>query len=291
MLYTDRGKEANLRTRAELVNYQVPTVADIKAKYKNQPDRQAQAGTKWKPVHHAVLVEQITRSCTRLGLKITEERFQLSDDGHDMYGFMRFDPTTAPNMPQGVPGGGLTPELGFRHSNMQRFKLLGVHAARVFICENGCIFGDFLFGFKSTTGNIDRLNIGIDEGLETWERQAVDAKRLVEFLASETISQDKADQLIMEGMRRGAYSSSQVGKIDSTYRAYDGDHPHAEAFAPRTLWSLYNAVTETAKGWTVRNVEKGLKAFPRVCADAYGFDLDTQLVEDAPTGLSTINLN
>jgi len=92
-------------------------------------------------------------------------------------------------------------------------------------------------------------------------------------------------------MRRGSYSPSQIGKIDAQYRAYVHDgHPHHRAFFPRTLWSLVNAVTEVAKSWSPRNVEKGLKGFPRVCADAYGFQLDT-LQEDAPTGLSTINLN
>lgn len=293
MLYPPpEGKEDSVVTRAQLLNYTCPTVADIKDIYKNSPKRQANAGTQWQPVHHADLVDLINSACVRRDLKITDEAFQLSDDRHDLFGFMRFDPKSAPSLPTGIPGGVLIPELGFRHSNMQRFALLGVCALRVYICANGVISGDFLFGYKSTRGNVDRLSVGIAEGMETWARQAGDTTRLIEFLANESITQDRADQLIMEGMRRNVYSSSQVGKIDQVYRAYEQDeHPHNQAFGPRTLWSLYNAVSEVGKTWSVRNIEKGLKGFPRVCADAYGFDLDSKLVTDAPTGLSTLSLN
>tara|TARA_Y100000310_G_C20534260_1_gene740044 strand:+ start:80 stop:955 length:876 start_codon:yes stop_codon:yes gene_type:complete len=278
-------------TRADLSGYVVPTVADLRARV-TDPVRRASVGNRWKPIHHLSLLDEITDAVEARGLKIEKESYQLSKDGHDLFGFMRFDPSTAPSMPDVAGAGGITPTLGFRHSNMQRFRLLGVHAEEVFICANGIISGDFLFGFKSTTGNVERLAVGIEEGMCTWEAQAEDAKRLIEFLSSESITSDQADQLLMEGMRRKVYAPNQLGKIDAQYRAYlDDGHAHHAAFGARNLWSLTNAVTEVAKAWPVRNVERGLKGFPRVLADAFGFRLSSALVEDAPEGDSGLAFN
>ena len=278
---------SNPVTRTALADYAVPTVADLQAKV-SDPKRRASVGKRWKPVHHLELLDEITTAVTDRGLVIDNESLQLSKDGHDLFGYMRFDPSSAPAMPN-IPGsGGITPTLGFRHSNMQRFRLLGVHGEEVFICSNGIISGDFLFGFKSTTGNVERLSVGVTEGMETWAKQAEDAKRLIEFLANEEITPEQADRLLMEGMRRKVYAPNQLGKIDAQYRDFlNEDNPHTAAFAPRNLWSLTNAVTEVAKTWPVRNVERGLKGFPRVLADAYGFELSS-LVEDAPEGSSEL---
>lgn len=284
MLYPPKGKERAV-TRQELSDYQVPTVDELRAKYKGREG----TGRRWQPIPHGDLIDEITSAARNIGLVIEEEAFSVSADGHDIYGFMRFDPSTAPSMPD-VPGsGGITPELGFRHSNMQRFRLLGVHGEHVAVCSNGMMVGDFLFGFKTTKGNVDNMERGIADGMEEWTRQAEDAKRLIEFLVGEGVDYDRADQLLMEGARRGSYAWNQLGKIDATYRDYvDPKHPHHEAFADRNLWSLYNAVTEVAKGWSVRNVERGLKGFPRVLADAYGFELSA-LVEDTPEGASSLS--
>ena len=183
MMYTSD----NPTTREALASYKVPTLKELRAKRKHES-----AGNRWTPIPHLTLIEEITKAAEKRGLKILHEQYCTSNDGHDVFGFMRFDPKSAPSMPT-VPGSGvITPELGFRHSNMQRMRLFGVHGERVGICDNGMIVGDFLFGCKTTSGNAKRLDIPIAEGMETWERQAEDAKRLIEFLAGEEIDYERA---------------------------------------------------------------------------------------------------
>tara|TARA_Y100000310_G_scaffold322425_1_gene381474 strand:- start:396 stop:1256 length:861 start_codon:yes stop_codon:yes gene_type:complete len=273
-------------TKLELATIEVPTLEELRAKRSH-----AGAGNRWQPIAHIDLIDEITGAAEARGLRIAEERYCVSEDRHDVFGFLRFDPESAPAMPD-VPGCGIiTPTLGFRHSNMQRMRLLGVHGEEVSICANGMISGDFLFGFKGTTGNVSRMEVGIRDGMQTWDDQAEDARRLIEFLVGEEINSERADRLLMEGMRRGVFASNQLKKIDATYREYlDESHPHHGAFAPRNLWSLYNAATDVGKAWSVRNVERGLKGFPRVLADAYGFEL-TRLVEDAPEGRTSVRFD
>jgi hypothetical protein len=283
MLYPSK----NMVTRAALRDYAVPTVEELRVQRKD--DR---AGSRWKPIPHLELIEEIESAAKRIGLRVESESFCTSDDGHDIYGFLRFDPASAPSMPDLPGSGGITPEVGFRHSNMQRMRLYGVHGERVAVCANGMIVGDFLFGFKTTSGNVERMEQGISEGMEVWSQQATDAKRLLEFLFGEEVTDERVDRLLMEGARRNAFAWGQLGKIDAVYRGYlDEENPYHEAFGPRNLWSLVNAVTEVAKTWSSpRLMERGVKGFPRVITDAYGFEVG-KLVEDEREGTAALAFN
>ena len=251
------------------------TVASLRKNYTVPTRNQLQqargggdtVGARWAPIHHADLIEQIHSAAQGRGLQVVNESFQLSDDGHDIFGHMQFE------TPSFFSRRDMGPVLGFRSSNMQRFGLLGVTGSRVFVCSNGVIAGDFVFGCKHTTGNVTRLDAGIKEGMGHWEAQARKIAALVDHLQGIELSEADADHLIMAAVRSGVYSAAQTGKVDQTYRAFaQTDNRYNEAFGPRNAWSLYNAVTEVAKGghdgasssWSPARQEKAMKMFPRV---------------------------
>lgn len=254
--------------------YKVPTKSDLRAKLGTRATKGT--GSKWTPVHHADLIEDIHTSVAKRGMGIREERFALSEDTHSIFGYMQFE---------GFNFGrtDMAPVLGFRSDNLQRFRLIGVTGARVFVCSNGAIVGDFVFGFKHTSGNVEEIEIGIDDGMGKWERQAGQMKRFVEFLEGTRLDQRDADHLLLSAARERIIAPNQLGKIDETYRAYeDAAHPHHKAFAERNVWSLYNAVTEVAKGWRSPLVgERGLKGFPRIAANVFGFEGLDELADSA----------
>jgi hypothetical protein len=273
MLYVHTG--AKTATLKEIEStYRVPTLEELRAKRKGEG-----TGNRWKPMHHGELIRDIHSAAKDRGLTVAKESFALSEDTHSIYGFMQFD---------GVDNFGrkdMAPVLGFRHDNLQRFRLLGVSGSRVFVCDNGAIVGDFVFGFKTTSGNVDGMDVKIGEGLDTWERQIAQMAAFVQFLESAELSDDHADHLLMLGARGNCFAWNQLGKIDAEYR-----EPRHEEFRPRNAWSLYNAATEIAKDWSVRNVERGLKGFPRVLASELGFKGLDALVEPA-IGANGENLN
>lgn len=272
MLYTHGKPPVTLLELRE--RYRVPTLDELRTIRKND-----EIGTRWKPMHHADLIDDIHASLAKSGYGVAEESFALSEDSHDIFGTIQV---------QGIKIGDRTdmaPILGFRSSNVQRFQLLGVSGSRVFICSNGAIVGDFVFGVKHTTGNVDELEVKIETGIQKWQEQVGQMHRLVEFMEETTLSQGDADHLLMLAGRSNVVAWNQLGKIDETYRAYEADdHPHHSAFAPRNAWSLYNAVTEVAKGWRSPRIgERGLKGFPRVVAEERGFQLAASVDTDDPS--------
>lgn len=274
MLYTHCG--ASQATLAEIrTSYRVPTLDELREQRKSES-----AGNRWRPIHHADLIDQITLAAEARGLGIARQSFALSEDSHDIFGFMQFDGFD-------LGRSDMAPVLGFRSSNMQRFRLLGVSGSRVFICDNGAIVGEFVFGMKHTTGNVEEMSVGIDEGLGKWEDQSKRLKRVVEAMESMELSQRDADHLLMEGFRDKVFALGKLREIDEIYRAYENPaHDHYAAFAPRNAWSLYNAVTEAAKGYRVRVGETALKGFPRTLARVGGFTDLMDVPVDEETGIS-----
>lgn len=258
MLYT-HGKPTvtldELRT-----HYTVPTLDELQAVRKDA------TGTRWRPIHHADLVDEIIRGMEARGFGDVETTLALSEDRHDIFGTIQ---------PRGLDIGraDMAPVLGFRSSNLQRFRLIGVTGARVFICSNGVIVGDFVFGCKHTSGNVDTLDVSIDDGLGLWHRQTAQLRAFADFAEGLQLHAADSDHLLMEAGRRGVLAWNQLGKVQETYHAYqEPAHPHHAAFAERNAWSLYNAVTEVGKGWRSPRVgERGLKGFPRIIADTHFF--------------------
>ena len=255
--------------------YRVPTVEELKASKKNP-----NAGNRWTPVHHADLVSEIVDGAESRGLQIAETQLSLSKDGHDIFGHLRFE------APSWFEREDMSLVLGFRSSNMQRFRLLGVTGSRVVVCANGMISGEFVFGFKRTSGeNFTDSGVKIMEGMGKWEGQARELSRLVEHMETVELTERDADHFMIEGVRQKAFSSSQIARIDDTYRGFAEDgNQYREAFGARNAWSLYNAVTEVAKGsgdsvWSPRRVENSMKVFPRLIAAETGFEMAAPVEE------------
>jgi hypothetical protein len=266
---------ATARTFEEIrSDYRVPTHRDLEEAWRGKDGTAPKGlGNRWNPIHHADLIAEIRGAANDMNLSVSEELFGLSKDSHDIFGFMRFTQESVEAFPTTM-----APVLGFRASNMQRFALRGVSGSSVFVCDNMALVGDFIFGFKRTSGqNYSAMDVKIAEGMQKWESQAKRMAEFVDAMQAMTLSRVQADHLLLEAAREKVYSCSQITRIDAIYREYateDGSmRPEVrEAFAPRNAWSLYNSVNEVTKGYKnpVR-AESTLKGFPRVAARMGGF--------------------
>jgi hypothetical protein len=254
------------------LSYQCPTIEDLqKAKANKRTGEIPEGvGNRWTPIHHATLIEQILGAADGLGLSPAALRFELSKDTHDLFGVIEFD---------GVPGfsddpilGG-RPLLGFRHSNLQRFRLIGVTGESMFICSNGLISGIFVFGMKQSKGNVER-GMGIEEGMQTWLRQTRLHRDLMDKLNGAGINDRQADHLLVQAAREDIVPPSQILKVDAAYRAYtQPENPHHEGFHARTAGNLVQAVSEVAKLWRRQRVETALSRFPYMAAAELGIEV------------------
>lgn len=236
-------------THAQLLSYSPPTVEELQAEV--GPN----AGRHWAPIHHHDLIDTILDEASEMGLHPVAQAYDQSDDGHDLFGSIQFASDQSEQW---------SPVLGFRSSNLQRFALQGVTGANVMVCSNGMILGTFAFKAKHTNG-LDLIDT-IAAGLLVWEDQAAGLLAFVDALQAYHLTPADRDHLLRQGARDGAYAHAAIPKIEAVYDAYQGDGEGREPeFAPRTAWSLYNAVTEWAK--TVRNplrAERALYQMGRV---------------------------
>ena len=262
MLYTHTG--ATLHTRDELARFLPPTLDELRAK------RGEEAGARWRPVPFVEMATSISEGVKRAGLDIRQERYAVAKNGHDLFACFDF------NNP--IPGrdGTMGSVLGWRYSNMQNFALKGVSGARVFICDNGAIVGDFVFGHKMTTG-FDR-EVGIDEGMQKWHRQIALVHEVYAEMERVNLTPEHVDHVLMESVRARIIAPSQLAKIDHEFAS---DRSVGMFGAAPTVRRLYEAVTEVAKTWSSpRVVERGARGFPDMALRLYGrSDLAAKLTE------------
>lgn len=270
MLYTHGEKTI---TRTELANFPVPTIEQLRSK------KGEDAGNRWAPQPFIEVANAIEQVATARGLKIKGEHYNVSKDGFDVFGCVEFE-----GLVEGR--GDMGPVLGWRMSNMQRFKLLGVSGARVFVCNNGAIVGDFCFGHKLTNG-MER-EVTIDNGMRKWQDQQRHLQVVYNTMEQiELASQEQVDHLLMESVRRDIFSPSQLGKIDAEFRS---DRSKTQFGERPTVRRLYEATTEVAKTWgSPRVVERGMRGFPDLALRIYGQEkLAAALTEG---GLQDFELN
>lgn len=230
--------------------YRVPTRDELREL--RGPSAPETLGARWQPVHHADLVDLIHTAIVNRGMKVVDQALQIDEEtGHDIFGWIRV------NRAVNIPGIGMQHEIGFKSSNRQRFRLQGVVAANVFICSNGIITGEFVFGHKHTSKQ--EYAISIDEGVETWCRKQEGLETRVTRWREIELDESRYNRLLIEGARNDVFAPSQLLKIDEEWRI-----PRHKEFEPRTAFSFYNCVNEIAKQWPVSRQETALLGCSRL---------------------------
>lgn len=250
MLYTS---STSFTDREQLKTFPVPTLDQLREK------RGDTAGNRWQPQQFFDVANSIVSAAERRGLVVAAEHYDTSKDGFDVFGAVRFEGTV-----QGRDD--MAPVLGWRMSNMQRFRLLGVSGAHVFVCANGMITGDFCFGHKLSS-KMDR-DVTVDEGFDKWRQQQRRIAEVYATMENVDLEPRDVDHVLMTAVRERIIASSQLGKIDAEF----GSDRNVSQFGERpTVRRLYEAVTEVGKTWrSPRVVERGLRGFPDMALRLYG---------------------
>lgn len=242
----------NPTTQKELKSYKVPTVDDLQARRGDEWNW----GSTWQPIHHNDLVTTLKKEAKERGLTVKKQMLGLSKDTHSIFGVIDFQDQVDAD----VPGEGISLSLGFRSDNLQRFTLQGVAGGRVFVCDNGMIDGEFAFRARHRK-SLD-LSEMVEGAFDSFIAQSEDLGAFALRLHEAELTREQASNILVEAVHRDIIAGTQLGKIDAEYR-----EPRHEAFAPRTAWSLYNAMTEISKDWSPLRQEKALGQFSGLCLE------------------------
>lgn len=186
----------------------------------------------WYPVPHAELVRLVRNGLDAYGIEVESERFGLR--GNDEF-FGLF------NLRSGMSDA-WDVSLGLRNSHNKRFPASLALGQHVFVCDNMAFSAEVSLARRHTRNIMRDL-----PGLTCRAIDALTAARgkLVERTdryAAMPMNDEQVDHLIVTASLAGAVPNQYVGDIANEWRK-----PRHVEFAPRTLWSAYNAFTEIMK--------------------------------------------
>lgn len=164
---------------------------------------------------------------------LAKEQFALARDGKQMFGVLVFK--------SGHAELGLS--IGFRNSYDKSMAIGIAIGAEVFVCDNLAFAGDVTILRKHTVNVWASLE---NTAISTLYRSQKTFEKIVddsEALKAKMIGNDEAFKLIGLLFGKGVLTPRQLPGIKKEWL-----NPSFEDFKPRTMWSFYNACTETLKG-------------------------------------------
>lgn len=190
----------------------------------------------WHPTPHIDIVNMLEKKLPEHGFEITEMALSLNGKGTRMFGMMNLA-TQNPDY---------SPVVGFRNAHDKMFSQGIICGSSVFVCDNLAFSSEINFRRRHTL-NIERDFPGIiDEALsKLGGAQDFQANRINSYKKFD-LDDCMAHHILVLAMKKWIFSPSKILKIVKEWSC-----PRHDAFEPRTLWSLFNCVTEVLKGGNI----------------------------------------
>lgn len=186
-----------------------------------------------KPIPHGEVVTALVETLGFRHIGVTREQYAVSRDGMKLFGTMELETVSH----------GCRFALGIRNSH-DRTMALGITVGyRVMVCDNLAFYGDFSPVMKKHTKHFELLP-ALEYGVSQMQRNFEPMVRDIERWQDSQLTDVAARLLIYEAFIEGAMEIPRH-LARPTHQAYFNP-PHQE-FAPRTMWSLQNAFTESFK--------------------------------------------
>lgn len=210
------------------------------------------ASNRWQGIQHGELVETIHTQLNQHDIRVLDEGWYPS--GRD---FQRLNGSMSLELPGIEPMEGTAFSLGVQHSNLGDHALKFAVGAKIFICSNGMVVGDYAVKRRHTIGLDLMESIGI--GIKTYINRAKEVPVVAQKMRETEMEDDTVDHALMAAGREGLISWSRVGQVDAEYRK-----PTFADHNEQTAWGLYNAFTYTIQKMPPQYHIKGLNRFREI---------------------------
>jgi hypothetical protein len=189
----------------------------------------------WHPIPHIDVVALVEQALTSRGLRVVSEQFGLWRDGARMFGVLE--------LRNGQNADDYALMVGLRNSHDQSFPASGLLGSKVFVCDNLAFSGEVKFTRKHTTHILRDLPQVVDRGMERLIEVRGWQERRIEAYKNYTVNDSGAHDFFVRALDAGALPITRLPDALREWR-----EPSHEVFQARTVWSLFNAVTEVVKG-------------------------------------------
>lgn len=194
---------------------------------------------RWYPIKHATVLEALCTTLTQSGFLIEKERLGLSESKHRFFGTLDLRSELAH---------GVTLAVGVRNSTDQTFPLGFCAGSRVFVCDNLAFRSELMVRRKHTLHGATRFQEAITEAIGSLPQFMAGETQRIDMMQSTEIPGERAESLILRSYEQGIVSARFLPDVIRAWR-----EPSAPEFEPRTLWSLFNAVTQVLKPRSLSN--------------------------------------
>lgn len=188
------------------------------------------------PVAHSVLVDLTREALDRVGLEIRDEEHGLARGGLNYFGGFALKGTDIYSAEREIV-------LGLRNSNAKQFAASICLGNRMLVCENLCFSSDVKLSRSHTTYIMRDLPRIIADAMSRIVTSWSDMEDRIASYKDAEIGKKRAENLIISLADAGAIPVREIYNSIKEFR-----NPRHEDFKGGTLWTLYNAVTESLKG-------------------------------------------
>jgi hypothetical protein len=132
--------------------------------------------------------------------------------------------------------------------------------ASVMVCANLSFSGEIQFARKHTSQVMRHLPGIVDRAIELLRLKWTFQDLRFEAYKERELSPERVHDLTVKALDEGAICASRIPRVLHEYR-----NPSHEEFAEPTVWSFFNAVTETNKGTNLMTLPRRTMKLHAVC--------------------------
>ncbi len=189
----------------------------------------------WQPIPHEDFVAQVEDLLPRYDLRVVNQAHALTHDHARYFGLLEV--RNGSNHPD------YTWVLGLRNSHDKSIPAGLVAGSAVYVCDNLAFSGEVKVSRKHTSFLLRDLPMLLGGAVEQLVSRWKVMDRRVEAYKGCSLANYEVNDLAIRALDAGVLSASRIPDLLHEYR-----EPKHEEFAPRSLWSFFNAGTEVLKG-------------------------------------------
>lgn len=188
----------------------------------------------WHPIPHHELVNSVTDNLKAAKLEISNQKFGVAKDGALFFGLLEV------KGPEFDKGYGLT--IGLRNSHNRLFSAAIGVGSHVFVCDNLAFTADLVVFRRHTRFIMLDMPGVVSSAIGRLGDARVAQNQRIDAYQDAEIEDAQFHDLCCRCVQQGVVPPSRLPYVFNSW--YKPEHPE---FEPRTVWSAFNAVTETLK--------------------------------------------
>ena len=209
----------------------------------HQADRQevvdspTPSGTQtWTPIPHQTMIDLVENSLPNYGLSIVNEQHALMRDGSRYFGLFQ--------VVNGSPDDDYGLVISIRNSHDKSFPAGLCLGSGVFVCDNLAFSAEVVVGRRHTRYIMNDLPRLIGNALGKLVQAKHDQQHRINVYKNTGITDERAANLLFKAFEHKAITKTKLGEAWQQWK----NPNHAEFAQEKTLWRLFNGVTEVQKG-------------------------------------------